>query len=249
VRVCQKWVQVLGTPLSVWVGDSNQNFKNSRMGRHFCRPIFFGGRKDPTFAKISDKPIMKTQTWEDYLQLFEQILSGEFTNELYEKADYKDYVRMNLSRVNRWLKNGDMNADLVQAIEQINTPQTWFLITEPWCGDAAHSTPFIARFAALNRNITLKIVLRDENHDFIDQYLTNGGRSIPKLIIRDESDKDLCVWGPRPQTLSVIFAQLKAENQPFEVVNKTLQNWYNQNKGVDIQNELLALVRKDLLVS
>lgn len=192
---------------------------------------------------------MTTQTWEDYLQRFDQILSGEFTNEMYEKPAYKDYVRMNLSRITRWLKNGEMNAELVQAIEQINTPQTWYLITEPWCGDAAHSTPFIARFAALNPNINLQIVLRDENTDFIDQYLTNGGRSIPKLIVRDANENDLFVWGPRPEELSVIHAQLRAENQTFEVINKTLQNWYNQNKGVDIQNELLSLVQATTAVS
>ena len=184
---------------------------------------------------------MKTLTWEEYLQLFDQILSGEFTNELYQKADYRDYVRMNHSRVNRWLKSAILNEDLEQIIEKIDSPQTWFLITEPWCGDAAHSTPLIALVAALNKNITLKIVLRDDNHDFIDRYLTNGGRSIPKLIVRDENDKDIFIWGPRPKELGLIFTELKSENQPFDVINKTLQNWYNQNKGVDIQSELLVL--------
>jgi hypothetical protein len=190
---------------------------------------------------------MKTQTWEAYLQFFDQILSKEFTNEMYENPAYLDFVKMNHSRVHRWLKNGELNEQLKTAAEQINVPQTWYLISEPWCGDAAHSTPFIARFAALNENITLKIVLRDENHDFIDQYLTNGGRSIPKLIVRDENENDLFVWGPRPADLGVIHAQLKAENQTFDVINKTLQNWYNQNKGVDIQNELLSLVQSTVV--
>ena len=188
---------------------------------------------------------MKTLTWEEYLQLFDQILSGEFTNELYQKADYRDYVRMNHSRVNRWLKSAILNEDLEQIIEKIDSPQTWFLITEPWCGDAAHSTPLIALVAALNKNITLKIVLRDDNHDFIDRYLTNGGRSIPKLIVRDENDKDIFIWGPRPKELGLIFTELKSENQPFDVINKTLQNWYNQNKGVDIQSELLVLTQSN----
>lgn len=218
------------------------------MGRQICRPVFLWKEKRVHLQK-NQTHTMTTQTWEDYLQHFDQILSGEFTNDMYEKADYKDYVRMNFSRVNRWLKNGEMNAELVQAVAQINTPQTWYLITEPWCGDAAHSTPFIARFAASNDKITLKIVLRDENHAFIDQYLTKGGRSIPKLIVRDENNKDIFVWGPRPDDLSVIYTEMKAENQPFDVINKTLQNWYNQNKGVDIQNELLALVQAATVVS
>ena len=190
---------------------------------------------------------MTTYTWEGYLQHFEQILSGEFTNELYEKADYKDYVRMNHSRMTRWLKSGDMNPELIQTIQQINAPQTWYLITEPWCGDAAHVTPFVALLAAKNQNIDLKIVLRDDNLTFMDQYLTNGGRSIPKLIVRDEQDNDIFNWGPRPHELSVIFADLKKNNAPFEVIHKTLQNWYNKNKGVDIQAELLEVFRESLV--
>lgn len=184
---------------------------------------------------------MTTHSWEEYFQSFDQILAGNFTNHLYENEAYRDYVKMNLSRVSRWLKHGELNPDLVQIIEQINENQTWYLITEPWCGDAAHSTPFIARLAELNPHISLKIVLRDENLDFIDQYLTNGGRSIPKLIVRNEQHEDIIVWGPRPQVLASIYSELKANDEPFENISKVLQNWYNHDKGVLIQSELLNL--------
>lgn len=181
---------------------------------------------------------MKTLNWEQYLNLFEDILSGKFTNEIYEKPAYLDYVKMNFSRVNRWLKHAEIDDVLVANIKNIEAPQTWYLITEPWCGDAAHSTPFISKLAALNPAIELKIVLRDENLEFMDQYLTNGGRSIPKLVVRDINDSDLFDWGPRPAELKQIHAELKADNQPFEVINSTLQNWYNKNKGAAILNEL-----------
>jgi hypothetical protein len=63
--------------------------------------------------------------------------------------------------------------------------------------------------------------------------------------VREKSGKDLFVWGPRPKELGIIHAQLKAENQTFDVINKTLQNWYNQNKGIEIQSELLAMVQSN----
>jgi hypothetical protein len=185
---------------------------------------------------------MKTMTWEEYLHLFDQILSGEFTDELYQKPDYRNYVKMNNSRLYRWLKNAELNPELITIIQKIDAPQYWYLITEPWCGDAAHSTPLIAMMAEQNPNISLKVVLRDANLEFMDQYLTNGGRSIPKLIARDSREKDLFVWGPRPAELQTIFLQLKAKNETFEVISRNLQQWYNQNKGEAVQREIMALL-------
>lgn len=182
-------------------------------------------------------------TWEEYLRLFDQILLGDFTNELYEKPSYKEYVKMNHSRLHRWLKHEELEDNLIQSIRNISTKQIWYLITEPWCGDAAHSTPFIAKMAELNNNIELKIVLRDTNLEFMDEYLTNGGRSIPKLVVRDSSGTDLFAWGPRPEELSTIHAELKKNEAAIETIHKTLQNWYNQNKGVAIQKEMSELLK------
>jgi hypothetical protein len=180
---------------------------------------------------------MTTLTWEEYIQRFEDILSGTFTNEIYAKEAYRDYVKMNFSRMNRWLKNIEINTDLKNKLSSIGEAQDWYLITEPWCGDAAHSVPLIYLMSQLNNNIHLHLVLRDDNHDFIDQYLTNGGRSIPKLVARNGNGEDIFVWGPRPKDLAVIHAKLKADNADFDTINQTLQTWYNHNKGVDIQQE------------
>ncbi len=184
---------------------------------------------------------MTTMTWERYLQHFDQILSGTFTNETYAKEAYRDYVKMNLSRMNRWLKNIQIGEELSQSVKSVNEKQDWYLITEPWCGDAAHSVPLIYLMSQLNSNINLNIVLRDDNHDFIDQYLTNGGRSIPKLVARNAEGEDVFVWGPRPKDLAAIHASLKAENADFDTINQTLQQWYNQNKGQDILTEFAEI--------
>ena len=185
---------------------------------------------------------MTTLTWEAYIQRFEDILSGTFTNEIYAKDAYRDYVKMNQSRMNRWLKNAEITTELKSQIEAIQEEQNWYLITEPWCGDAAHSVPLIYMMSQLNHNIKLHLVLRDDNHAFIDQYLTNGGRSIPKLVARNADGEDIFVGGPRPKDLAVIHAKLKADNADFDTINQTLQTWYNHNKGVDIQQEFVGIL-------
>jgi hypothetical protein len=72
-------------------------------------------------------------------------------------------------------------------------------------------------------------------------YLTNGTKSIPKLIVRDEAGNDLLTYGPRPKATQQLVNRLKAANVDYETLNTEVQNWYNKDKGVELQKELLQL--------
>ena len=124
----------------------------------------------------------------------------------------------------------------------------WILITEPWCGDAAHGHAFIDKLAQLNENISLRIQNRDSSSSEINKYLTNGARSIPKLIVRDESGNDLFAWGPRPKEPQEMVMNHKLNNSlSAEEKSKELQRWYNKDKGVSMQNELLMLFEQNVI--
>lgn len=181
-------------------------------------------------------------TWEKYLDKFEEVLAQETPQPPYDDPMYLDYFKLNRSRQRRWLKTAEINADLTQIIKSLDKKQTWYLITEPWCGDAAHNVPFIYKMTELNPNIELKIVWRDTAPYMIEDYLTNGGKSIPKLVIRDENEKDLHVWGPRPAECQTLYEQLKAENADFEKQKIELQNWYNKDKGQSVQKEFVEML-------
>ena len=183
-----------------------------------------------------------TTNWEGYLEKFEEILAKEIQQPPYDNPAYLDYLKLNRSRQKRWIKTANINDELTQVIKNIDEKQTWYLITEPWCGDAAHNCPFIYLMSELNSNITLKIIWRDTPPIMIEDYLTNGGKSIPKLIIRNKNEIDLCVWGPRPKACQVLFEELKTKGAEFEEQKIELQNWYNVNKGVDIQKELTDIL-------
>jgi len=101
--------------------------------------------------------------------------------------------------------------ELQAAVEAIDEPQLWMVLTEPWCGDSAFLLPVVAEAAALNDDVTLRILLRDDNLDIMDQYLTGGSRSIPKLVAFDEAGSERFVWGPRPESARRLFAELREE--------------------------------------
>ncbi len=181
-------------------------------------------------------------TFEKYLQQFEDILNHPENHPTYQDEEYYQYTKMNWTRMGRWLKRFEPTLTFEQFVGSITQKQQWIIITEPWCGDAAHSVPMLAKMASKNSNISLDIQLRDSAPFLIDSYLTNGGKSIPILVIRNEAGEDLAVWGPRPQACQQLFLNMKEQGIDFSKIKEEIQKWYNTDKGVEIQKEIQALL-------
>ena len=103
-----------------------------------------------------------------------------------QSDDLTNYSKLNDRRMKRLDKTIKISEETIQEFQKVKQPQTWLVLTEGWCGDAAQNLPILNKIASDTANIDLKIVLRDENLDLMDLFLTNGGRSIPKLIALDK---------------------------------------------------------------
>ncbi|MCY4781069.1 thioredoxin family protein [Sphingobacterium sp. UT-1RO-CII-1] len=178
-------------------------------------------------------------TFQEYLDYFAQIVNSPPGSKLYADDEYLHYTKLNWSRMNRWMRRFEPNEEMKRFIAAITEQQHWIVITEPWCGDAAHSVPQIYQMIKDNPNIDFEIQLRDTEPFLIEDYLTNGSKSIPKLIIRNDVGHDRVVWGPRPQKLQDIFVSMKEQNVSLEVIKEATQKWYNEDKGEELQKELL----------
>ncbi len=184
--------------------------------------------------------------FQEYRAYFDSIISKDSAQQSapYDQAEYINYTKLNWSRMNRWLKTGKLSDELKETIGKLTQAQEWIVITEPWCGDAAHNIPFLELMAKENDKINISYVLRDKEPFLIDQYLTNGTKSIPKLIIRNTEGKNLVTWGPRPKDCQKMYADLLNEKADFEKIKTEIQNWYNANKGKDIQREINEILEK-----
>lgn len=179
--------------------------------------------------------------YEDYLKRFEGILNAAEPQPPYDEAAYFMFARLNHARMIRWYKTAQLSEELVSELQKIDAPQTWLIIAEPWCGDAAPTVPFLVRLAEQNPLIRHDIQLRDEEPFVITSYLTNGTKSIPKMVVRDEEGNDLFNWGPRPKEAQQFADELKSSGMSHDNVKAELQVWYNKDKGTELQKELLPL--------
>lgn len=160
------------------------------------------------------------------------------------KEDYIAYAELNEARLHRLDKTLKVSEEATNSLKNLKKKYTWIVISESWCGDAAQSVPMINKMAEVTDKVELKIVFRDQNLELMDQFLTNGGRSIPKLIIVDtQTMKVLGDWGPRPAGATKLVADYKEANGSFDQTGSVeLQKWYTKNKGQEVQNEIIELM-------
>ena len=77
-------------------------------------------------------------------------------------------------------------------LERLGRPRKVLVITEDWCGTSLVYVPGVAALAASDPGLDLRVFLRDENPDIMDQYLKRGlYRSIPVFAFFDEEMNEL----------------------------------------------------------
>ncbi len=190
----------------------------------------------------------KYLTYNEFIEQFKKQVNGVDINSLNEfDIKYFEYRKLNLQRSSRLEKTFEPSVETKQSFSLLNSKQTWVVITESWCGDSAQNLPVIAKLAELNTLIDLKIVLRDSNSEFMNLYLTNGGRSIPKLIVFDENENELFQWGPRPKAAQDLFSDLKIKGMEKSEINKELHLWYGRNRGKELEREIVAILDFSIL--
>jgi hypothetical protein len=192
---------------------------------------------------ITHAQLENALSWETYRELLEQLLKQGKTTGLNQSDEYIGYAKINLQRMQRLEKTVELTEELKATLKFVTRPFIWLVITEGWCGDTAQITPLLHAVEKECLNIDLKLLLRDDNPEVMDQYLTNGARSIPKLICFENATlKEVFTWGPRPAPLQEIVMDLKKQNATKEQKGEIVQKWYNNDKTHTIQKELQHLI-------
>ncbi|MFN3753055.1 thioredoxin family protein [Flavobacterium sp.] len=193
---------------------------------------------------IIQASLVKSYTYTEYRNIVSSLLKeGKSTgNEQSEALTH--YSELNETRMNRLEKTIKITDEFTEKLKALKGEYLWLVISEGWCGDAAQLVPIFHKMAELSPRIDFKIVLRDDNNDLMNLFLTNGARSIPKLLILDKNTLEvLGDFGPRPQGAKQLILDYKAEHGVVDETAKTnLQLWYLHDKGLSTQKEVMDLM-------
>ncbi len=162
-----------------------------------------------------------------------------------QKESYVGYTKLGAARLRRWEKLYKSEQEYLDEITSLVSPgEQWLVFSETWCGDAAHMLPFVHQWSK-HAKVPLRIIMRDEHPTLMDEFLTNGGRSIPKLVRISADGMVLGTYGPRPSALVAHLAEWKSKAS-FDYKEWTLfaQDWYNQDKGKSIESDFIELLSK-----
>lgn len=196
---------------------------------------------------ITKEKLSQGLTYSEYRKLIDDLLRDQKTTGNDHSTDMLEKTKLNVYRMNRIdskIKLFDLLAD---KLNSINNKYVWVLLAEAWCGDAAQNLPVIAKMKYVTPNIDLRILLRDEHPDVMDKYLTNGGRSVPKLIcLNGDTLEEIFVWGPRPKIAQDLILENKSSVNPLpkDELYQKLHLWYAQDKCGSVQQEFLELVER-----
>lgn len=190
------------------------------------------------------KALFNSHSYPEYRKLISDLLlEGKSTgNE--QSEDLTHYSTLNKTRMNRLNKTMKITDENSLKLKSLKGEYIWLVISESWCGDAAQIVPIVNKMAEESGKIELKIVLRDENEDLMNLFLTNKAKAIPIVIVINKETGDvLGNWGPRPKGAADFIKNYKKEFGAIdETAKNELQLWYLHDKGLSTQEELINLM-------
>ncbi len=204
-------------------------------------------------TSIQSSILENSMTYTEYVAIAEGLVKSGHTSTtgFNNGKTMLQYASDNIARMQKLNETTELTSETVEILSKMTKSVTLLDITEGWCGDASQVCPVIEKVAQAQPLITHRVIFRDEHLDIIDAFLTDGGRSIPKIVALDADNNVLGAWGPRPQVLQGIvqmhkkdMQQMSKEEQKvhFEAVKNLVHDWYDADKTVETQRELMQFL-------
>lgn len=189
--------------------------------------------------------IEKAVTFAEYIDLIDSLLIEKKTTGPNQSEAMFGYAKINRQRMHRLERTVELSEGIRAAAKSFDRKLVWLILTEGWCGDAAQNLPVIEKIAAESVNIETRYLLRDENPELMDRFLTAGARSIPKLIAIDaETHEVLGSWGARPKAAQDLFLEMNGRGLEKPLILENMQRWYNADKTLSLQAEFEVLLKE-----
>lgn len=139
-------------------------------------------------------------------------VTAERFNQGMTYEEYREQMTRNRERFDQTEAAVKLDSSDVQAFKALPQPINVLVIAEDWCGDVISNLPVLGKLAvASDGKLNVRVFLRDQNLDLIDQYLKEGKyRSIPVFVFFDNDFKELGHMIERPASVTEMLAEKRA---------------------------------------
>jgi Thioredoxin len=215
---------------------------------NFNFPPLFSPKMPHAQTVITKAHLEKAMSYAEYTRYSEECFAKGRTTSHSDDLNtpkHLEYTALNFQRMKRIYSTTKLREDLIAALAALPKHQTWLILSESWCGDAAQCVPALQLMAEATPNVEIKLLLRDEHLDIMDAYLTGTARAIPKLICLDtETLVEYGNWGPRPKVAHDAVLAMKAAGVEHDEMITQVHAWYGKDRTKSLQEEMLARVQE-----
>jgi len=128
------------------------------------------------------------------------------TRERFEQGLTYDEFKAQMTRnQERFAANETPQIDPADLTVFRNLPKSLdvLVLAEDWCGDVIDNLPILGYIARESGKLNLRVFLRDQNLDIMDQYLNKGEfRSIPVFAFLDDQFQEIGRFVERPSSVT-----------------------------------------------
>jgi hypothetical protein len=153
-------------------------------------------------------------------------------------ADFLAQATVNRDKFELYYEESPLSAEdlsfFKKAAASPNGPAKILALAEAWCGDVYRELPTVARIAEAT-GMSLRIFLRDENPDIMDEFLSNNGKSraIPVFVFYTRDTRYITHFTERSAgahvELAAIMDQVKSQlHLPPETTFATVPEAHKQ---------------------
>ena len=145
---------------------------------------------------------------------------------------FKGQMTRNRERLEENERRVEIRPEDLAAFRDLPRPLHVLVLAEDWCGDVIANLPVLARLSEQSGKLDVRILLRDQSDDVMEQYLNQGKyKSIPVFVFLDERFREVGHWIERPASVTArraeerkkIFAAHPEFGSPDAPVDQLLQ--------------------------
>lgn len=125
---------------------------------------------------------------------------------------YKAQMTRNRERLEDVERSFKPGPDDLATFKNLPRPLNVLVLAEDWCGDVIANLPILGKLAQESGKLNVRVFLRDQNTDLMDQYLNQGKyKSIPVFVFFDDNFNELGRFIERPASVTQLRAQKRQE--------------------------------------